>query len=465
MKKEASRDSPDRESPDFIPAYKQEDLKLPRKFAEQVLELEMNVEHNVFTIKQIQRLMALYSKAVEFYNGKSDGKYLYYQDKIQNLITQPKVLDMLSSKQASETENTKPKKEKAVKTDPKTKEVLKKKERQLKMNLHVKNKEIEKSEVKAKLIEDHSSAQDKESKIIESNLSQQTDNLQRRLEARRLKMQKGKEAPAQKTESSTPNQTNSSSKAKVSSDGSNSLDEPISFQFNLNGLVDDKFSDELVNRLRVLQEGYDDRDYDDDDLFDEDAIETEIEQILNKCDEEVDKILEEDRKQIEDLYETIANEKFEKLAEIKGEYKYLISTKTEPIEIRELEAERDQKLAETVQYYQKLKDQRVKELDIKHNEKKQKIKIKRESIMHVTNRVRRSVSRKASRRESGKISPKQFEKDETSNFTNIMPLRNKEELQEDLSKGLNKNKEFSSNFTLPKGPINMNNLVRNNESD
>jgi len=31
-------------------------------------------------------LIGLYSKAVEFYNGKSDGKYLLYQEKIQALI-------------------------------------------------------------------------------------------------------------------------------------------------------------------------------------------------------------------------------------------------------------------------------------------------------------------------------------------------------------------------------------------
>ena len=75
-----------------------EDLKLPKKFAEQVLELEICIEQNEFNIKQLQRLMVLYSKAVEFYNGKSDDKYLFYHNKIQNLITQPKILNMLSEK-------------------------------------------------------------------------------------------------------------------------------------------------------------------------------------------------------------------------------------------------------------------------------------------------------------------------------------------------------------------------------
>ena len=81
-----------------IPVYKMEDLKLPKKFAEQVLDLEICIEQGEFSIKQIQRLMVLYSKAVEFYNGKSDDKYIFYHNKIQSMITQPRILDMLSDK-------------------------------------------------------------------------------------------------------------------------------------------------------------------------------------------------------------------------------------------------------------------------------------------------------------------------------------------------------------------------------
>ena len=65
-----------------LPSYKAEDLKLPKKFAEKVLELELEVNHGQFTLKQLQKLIGLYSKAVEFYNGKNDGKYKYYQGEI-----------------------------------------------------------------------------------------------------------------------------------------------------------------------------------------------------------------------------------------------------------------------------------------------------------------------------------------------------------------------------------------------
>lgn len=455
----------------MMPAYKAEDLRLPKKFAEQVLELEMEVEQSMFTVKQIQRLMALYSKAVEYYNGRSDGKYLYYQDKLQSLITQPKVLDMLNSIEKNDSEKIKMKE--PSKADSKTKEELKKKERALKMNLHMHNKEIEKTDAKAEIIKNHKSMQNQESKIIESNLSQQSSNLQKRLEERRLKMKQKKDQnePSSQhlTNSSTPNQPDSSQKqtpenlekgeSKSHSSGTASVEE-CTFKFNFDNLQDERFSDELMNRLKILQDGYDDNDYDNDDLFNEGAVEDEIEQILSKCDEEVEKILEEDRHQIETLYETIANEKFEKLAEIKAEYKYRI--KFAPEEEQEaLEKERDLELKETIEKFDKIKEEKVLGLKNKLKENKEKIKIKREGIKKVTNRVRRSVSRKASKRNHDQISPKKnMEEEVQPNFTNIMPLRNKQELAGDISKGINKNTEFSDSFKMPKGPVKISHVVR-----
>jgi hypothetical protein len=450
----------DKEGKDSIPSYLAEDQRLPTKFAEQVLELEMNVEHNVFTIKQVQRLMALYSKAVEFYGGKSDGKYLHYQDKLQNLLSQPKILDILSYKSVADPDRVKvPEK---VETDLKTKEQLKKKERMLKMTLHMNNKEMEKSDVKTKIIEDHATVKNQESKIIESNLSQQSDNLKRRLEERRIKMmQKQSESESvstQLTNSSTPNQTLSSKKqnagsgekfeSKSQSSGTNSVDENMTFEFNFDSLKDDdKFSDELMNRLKVLQVGYDDNDYDNEDLFNEGAVEAEIEKILNKCDEEVEKILEEDRQQIEDLYERIANEKFEKLAEIKAEYKYKLKITEDEEERKQLENERDDELKETIKNFDCIKEQQIQELKLKHKENKDKIKIKREGIKKVTNRVRRSASRKASNKKANSgVSPKmhKYVDDQQPNFTNIMPIKNIEELKDDISRGLVKDSGSSN---------------------
>lgn len=258
-----------------IPAFKGEDLKLPKKFAEQVLELEMGIEQSDFTLKQLQRLMSLYSKAVEFYSGKSDTKYFYYNDKIQNLLTQPKVLDMLSEK----IENTK-KQDPVVKPEPdvKTKETMKKKERIMKMNLHITNQETEKQDLKAKIIEDHVCQQDQESRIIQSNLSEQSENLRKRLEMRKKSRVETQGSTTLTTTSSTPNIMLSSHKDKLennegqnksSSSGAESVDDNFSFHLNFDHLGDEKFSDELMNRLTLLQEGFDDDDFDDD-LFNED---------------------------------------------------------------------------------------------------------------------------------------------------------------------------------------------------
>uniref|UniRef100_A0A7S3KP40 Uncharacterized protein n=1 Tax=Euplotes crassus TaxID=5936 RepID=A0A7S3KP40_EUPCR len=455
----------------MIPAYKEEDLRLPKKFAEQVLELEIDVENNVFTIKQIQRLMALYSKAVEFYNGKSDSKYLFYQDKLQKLITQDKVLDMLNSKAKHDHQESKVEPKEEVKTDPKTKKELKEKKKNMKMNLIITNKQLKKHDVKTEIIKKHVSDQSKEDEIIQNNLSAQKDNLKKRLEERRKRMaQKNtpkEEVGQKKTNSSTPNQIpvekreGAESEGKTNSSGTNSVGDNCSFKINFDSLQDDKFSDELMNRLMILQKGYDDNDYDNDDLFNEEAVEEEIEKILNKCDEEVEKILEEDRQQIEYLYEDIANEKFEKLAEIKGEYKYRIKMAKTEEEQQELEKERDIELQQTKNKYDQIKAHRVQELKQKHKENKEKIKIKREGIKKVTNRVRRSASRKASRLASGIVSPriKKERSDNHPTFTNFMPIQNQAELKQDLTKTFER-MQANKPMELPKGPINMNALVK-----
>lgn len=435
----------------------------------------MEIESDIFTIKQVQRLMALYSKAVEFYNGKSDSKYLYYQDKLQNLISQDKILDMLNSKVNTEVEERKVEPKEEVKTDPKTKKVLKEKKKQMKMNLHMTNNKIKKEDKKTQIIEEHATVQVKESEIIQNNLSEQKDNLKKRLEERRKRMgrkQVAKEEEGEKTNSSTPNQiplekkesSNSEGKKTISS-GGNSVGENVAFQINFDSLQDDKFSGELMNRLMILQKGYDDEDYDNDDLFNEEAVEEEIEKILNQCDEEVEKILEEDRQQIEQLYEDVANEKFEKLAEIKAEYKYRIKTAESEEEQKKLEQERDQELEETKEKYNKIKAQKAEDLKQKHKENKDKIKIKRDGIKKVTNRVRRSVSRKASRMASGMASPRMRKEPEEQQpmFTNIVPIKNQVQLSQDVSEKMSKPMNSKKGFEMPKGPINMNALVKPSE--
>ena len=448
-----------------VPAYKAEDLKLPKKFAEQVLELEMNIT----TLKQVQRLVALYSKAVEFYNGKSDSRYLIYQDKIEKLMTEQRVMDMLSSKANNEKcVNPEPKAE----IDPKTKRKLKKKENMLKMNLHMSNQEQEKMGVKSKIIEDHTIAQDTDYKIIQGDLNEQTSNLSVRLQERRNKMKKEQQTlstSGKVTNSSTPNQGFSHSKAetegtteyKSDSSGTNSVGDGWVYKLNLGDL-----SDELMDRLKLLQEGYDENDYDNDQLFDEEAFEEEIDQILTKCDEEVENIIQEDSTKIEAVYEKITNEKYEKLAETKAEYKYRIKNASTKEEAEELNKEMESEIEQINLKYSEMKSKEVTQLKTIN---KEKIRIKRENVKQVINKVRRSVSRKASRQASRGRTPREFKEkaQPTFNLTNFAAT-DKKVLEKDISKGLgSKNAEFKTSFRLPpKGPINMNNLVvRKNSVD
>lgn len=69
---------------------------MPKRFADRVLELELTIDHDDFTLKDLNDLLQLYTKAVEYYNGRTDEKYLFYQERMQNLISQPKILAMLS---------------------------------------------------------------------------------------------------------------------------------------------------------------------------------------------------------------------------------------------------------------------------------------------------------------------------------------------------------------------------------
>ena len=48
---------------------------MPHKFAEKVLDLELEIEKGSFSMDVVNDLILLYTQAVEFYNGKNDGKY------------------------------------------------------------------------------------------------------------------------------------------------------------------------------------------------------------------------------------------------------------------------------------------------------------------------------------------------------------------------------------------------------
>lgn len=70
-------------------------VKLPKNFAELVLDLELLVDSGNFDINTINQLMQLYSQAVEYYSGMNDVRYVYYTERIQNMLVRPEILRLM----------------------------------------------------------------------------------------------------------------------------------------------------------------------------------------------------------------------------------------------------------------------------------------------------------------------------------------------------------------------------------
>ena len=53
----------------------------------------------MFEPKDLQSLLKLYSRAIEFFSGKGDSKrYKFYKKKLQTLMIKPRVIEIISNK-------------------------------------------------------------------------------------------------------------------------------------------------------------------------------------------------------------------------------------------------------------------------------------------------------------------------------------------------------------------------------
>ena len=57
-------------------------IKLPKNFAALVLDEELKIDSGSFDIDTINTLLQLYSRAVEYYSGMNDEKYIYFTERI-----------------------------------------------------------------------------------------------------------------------------------------------------------------------------------------------------------------------------------------------------------------------------------------------------------------------------------------------------------------------------------------------
>ena len=75
--------------------------KLPKNFANKVLDYELKIDSGRFDIETIDKLMQLYSQAVEYYSGQNDEKYMYFTERIQNTLLRPEILKLMKEQNAT----------------------------------------------------------------------------------------------------------------------------------------------------------------------------------------------------------------------------------------------------------------------------------------------------------------------------------------------------------------------------
>ena len=67
-------------------------------FAASIIGLEMEIEVGRFTIEDVQTLIKLYSRAVEYYVAAQSNYCVYFQNKIKQLLLRPNVMALIEDK-------------------------------------------------------------------------------------------------------------------------------------------------------------------------------------------------------------------------------------------------------------------------------------------------------------------------------------------------------------------------------
>ncbi|OMJ89503.1 hypothetical protein SteCoe_8299 [Stentor coeruleus] len=78
------------------PIFYQASLNLPENFAQNLLELEMQVDKNC-KLEDIRSLVDLYSSAIEYYESIKNSKFQAYHKRLHNLLLREDVQNVLNS--------------------------------------------------------------------------------------------------------------------------------------------------------------------------------------------------------------------------------------------------------------------------------------------------------------------------------------------------------------------------------
>ena len=78
------------------------EFKLPKNFANLVLDQEMLIDSGQGDLDAVNKLMQMYSRAVEYYSGMNDERYLYFNERIQNLLCRPDIIKLMTAEKSDE---------------------------------------------------------------------------------------------------------------------------------------------------------------------------------------------------------------------------------------------------------------------------------------------------------------------------------------------------------------------------
>ncbi|CAK59229.1 unnamed protein product (macronuclear) [Paramecium tetraurelia] len=149
---------------------------LPKNFADQILNLEMEIELNEqVQIELIQDLISLYMEGVEYYESIKDRRHLYFQRKLNALMLKP---TFINATQKFE-ESHKPQDDNQVKRAK-----FQEQTRRIELDLIYSQTESKEAQVKG-IVDNHTNQVMKIESLIKNEIANQSDVLQMRLERRR----------------------------------------------------------------------------------------------------------------------------------------------------------------------------------------------------------------------------------------------------------------------------------------
>eukprot|EP00347_Sterkiella_histriomuscorum_P014601 403360260 len=459
--------------------YSQKSKRLPSDFAEKVLELEMQLEQSHFqeiSIEVVEQLLYLYSQAVEYYNGLNNEKYQQYADRIQNTLVRPEVIKIMAqskklkqnkSPNSSHIESSqiglnqiqRSNSNNRTSGPPQNSNLLLKHRllpttQSLIQEEHVKRqRQLERKQKMRENYEDISGQgklnimfqeQDqlriRATEEIKRDQQSQSENLKRRLAERKLNL-------------TAKRSMNSSIMQDSLSDNSGFMSRPDSTK-NSNGSKQIKFDEDAFNNISLIK-GLSTQDctqnFDNSPIIDEEEqqdYEDSMHQIWSNCEHLIEQLSQTKAQKIEQLIEELTIQKYEKFAEIKSAYDFMIKKLESKKLKQEAEAkrkEKEQELQNCKDEFDQLKKSKISELEKEYELKKSEImqqKIQRETRKLVQANKSRANSRGSSN--NSRISLRNKNKKVSGlnqNISFITPLINV-----DMSK-LGVNQKIPENFS------------------